>query len=122
MSGPQPKLKEPSKEHPSGNSSSKSRAPDYKAAASETLNEYRDQMPTALARRDGNFGKAGKKAMIEVNSHAVLSWPQKDVYQYDIMIGSGAEKRGLITAVWNSQAIQTKLGDGFIFDGNKIGW
>lgn len=38
------------------------------------------------------------------------------------MIGSGVEKRGLIKAVWASKAIQEKLGKGFIFDGNKIGW
>jgi eukaryotic translation initiation factor 2C len=39
-----------------------------------------------------------------------------------VLIGSGAEKRGLIKAVWESTAVQTAIGKGFIFDGNKIGW
>ena len=38
------------------------------------------------------------------------------------MIGSGDEKRGLIQKVWQSKAVQSKLGKGFIFDGVKIGW
>lgn len=47
-------------------------------------NPFRDQMPTQLTKRDGKFGKMGKKATIELNSHAVLSWPDKTVYQYDV--------------------------------------
>jgi len=47
-------------------------------------NPYREKMPSALSKRDGKFGKLGKKATIEVNSHAVQSWPDKSVYQYDV--------------------------------------
>lgn len=43
-------------------------------------------------------------------------------YQLQVLIGSGAEKRGLIKTVWESQAIKNAIGKGFIFDGNKIGW
>lgn len=39
-----------------------------------------------------------------------------------INIGNGAEKRGLIMSVWESKAVKNKVGNGFIFDGNKIGW
>ena len=49
-----------------------------------TTNPFRDQMPTTLTRRDGKFGKAGKKAIINVNSHAVTDWPTSTVYQYDV--------------------------------------
>ncbi len=39
-----------------------------------------------------------------------------------VVIGNGAEKRGLIKSVWDSKTVQAKIGPGFIFDGNKIGW
>lgn len=47
-------------------------------------NPYREQMPNALSKRDGKFGKLGKKAAIELNSHVVQTWPDKSVYQYDV--------------------------------------
>lgn len=47
-------------------------------------NPFRNQMPTQLTKRDGKFGKMGKKATIELNSHAVLTWPDKVIYQYDV--------------------------------------
>ena len=42
-----------------------------------------------------------------------------------VVIGSGAEKRGLNTAVWSSNKVKAQVaryGAGFIFDGNRIGW
>ncbi|KAK5173091.1 Protein argonaute [Saxophila tyrrhenica] len=44
------------------------------------------------------------------------------VYQYDVHIGSGTEKRGLLDKVWQSQAVRKALGEGFIYDGNKLAW
>ena len=38
------------------------------------------------------------------------------------MIGSGVEKRGLVSRVWQSNAVREKLGTGFIFDGTKLAW
>jgi len=41
------------------------------------------------------------------------------------MIGTGAEKRGYISAVWNSKTVQDKLrnlDDKWLFDGNRIAW
>lgn len=49
-------------------------------------NHWREQMPTELAKRDGKFGKLGKKAPIEVNSHLVTQYPTKDVFQYDVSL------------------------------------
>ena len=46
-------------------------------------NPWREKMPSQSMYRQG-FGKAGKAAKIQVNSHAVQSWPQKPVYQYDV--------------------------------------
>ncbi len=104
-------------------------------------NPFRDQMPTTLMSRKA-FSKAGKPAVIQLNSHVVEQWPSIDVSQYDvsllrspcfssvteqpkIVIGSGAEKRGLIAAVWGSKKVKSELGrygNGFIFDMNRIGW
>ncbi|KAL9128364.1 MAG: hypothetical protein Q9217_002943 [Psora testacea] len=86
-------------------------------------NPFRDQMPTSLMQRgEVGFGKAGKTVKLNINSHEVLQWPNRDVYQYDVLIGSGAEKRGLVMAVWESSAVQNAVGQSFIFDGNKLGW
>lgn len=46
-------------------------------------NPFRDQMPTSMMSRKG-FSKAGKPAVISVNSHVVEQWPTIDVYQYDV--------------------------------------
>ncbi|CAD6579499.1 MAG: hypothetical protein ASARMPRED_009159 [Alectoria sarmentosa] len=87
-------------------------------------NPFREQMPTTLMSRKA-FSKAGKPAAIQINSHIVEQWPTIDVSQYDIVIGNGAEKRGLIAAVWASKKAKSEVlryGNGFIFDGNRIGW
>ena len=42
-----------------------------------------------------------------------------------IVIGNGAEKRGLVAAVWGSQKAKNEIaryGNGFIFDMNRLGW
>lgn len=46
-------------------------------------NPFRDQMPTTMMNRKG-FSKAGKPAVIQVNSHIVEQWPTIDVFQYDV--------------------------------------
>ena len=39
------------------------------------------------------------------------------VYQFEVLVGNGAEKRGLIDKVWSSKAVRQALGSGWIFDG-----
>ena len=46
-------------------------------------NPYRDQMPTKAMLRPG-FGKGGKAAKIQINSHAVLRFPTIEIFQYDV--------------------------------------
>ena len=48
-------------------------------------NPFRDQMPTTLMSRKA-FSKAGKPAVIQVNSHIVEQWPTIDIYQYDVSL------------------------------------
>nr|POE92423.1 protein argonaute [Quercus suber] len=60
---------------------------------------------------------------VALNTFAVTRLPQLTVYQFDVMVGSGAEKRGLIMKCWESKAVQQALGKAkFIFDGNKLAW
>jgi eukaryotic translation initiation factor 2C len=66
----------------------------------------------------------GSAVPVALNTYNVDVLPTSKVYQFDVQIGSGVEKRGLIKAVWNSKAMKNALsgGDGFIFDGNKLAW
>ncbi|KAL8688577.1 MAG: hypothetical protein Q9218_005546 [Villophora microphyllina] len=88
------------------------------------VNSYRDQMPTQLMRRPG-FGAAGKKIQLKLNSHRIESLPVDRFYQYDVQIGDGKEKRGLIKAVWGSDQLNKRLPGGrmdWLYDGNKLAW
>ena len=64
----------------------------------------------------------GQPTSIGLNVFNVTARPNDPIYQYDVVIGSGAEKRGLIKKVWNSKEIQSQLGNSFIFDGNRLAW
>ena len=44
------------------------------------------------------------------------------VHQYEVLIGNGVEKRGLVRSVWESKAVAQAVGQGFIFDGNRLAW
>lgn len=95
--------------------------------------------PFPLAKRPG-FINIGKPIGVDINSFRVLSWPNIVIYQYDVsswpspsklnkltqavkvLIGNGAEKRGLISNVWDAKSFQNKRGGGWIFDGNRLAW
>ncbi|KAE9369735.1 Piwi-domain-containing protein [Stipitochalara longipes BDJ] len=82
--------------------------------------------PSDLPLRPG-VNTTGKGITIRVNQFKVSQWPQRDVYQYDINIGNGAEKKGKIMAVWMSRAVQERLkqispGPSLLWDGNKLLW
>ncbi|RKF74147.1 Protein argonaute [Golovinomyces cichoracearum] len=73
------------------------------------------------------YNTTGKAITLRVNQFKVLKWPQKDIFQYDINIGNGAEKRGKIKAIWNSKILQTRIkqvtqNTPVLWDGNKIAW
>ncbi|KAG9244119.1 Piwi domain-containing protein [Calycina marina] len=85
-----------------------------------------DGFASNLPNRPG-LNNQGKAINIKVNQYKVLSWPQKDVYQFDVLIGNGAEKRGKNLAVWKSKTVQDKIrsfteGMPWLWDGNKIAW
>lgn len=74
-------------------------------------------MPKRLA-----VSKLGSERKIGLNSFPVTNFPSAPVYQYEIMVGNGAEKKGLIKAVWESKAVRKAVGDQVIFDGNRLAW
>ena len=60
--------------------------------------------------------KAGNDIKMGLNVFKVTKMPTDTVYQFEVLIGSGEEKRGLIKRVWESNAVQNELGRGWIFD------
>lgn len=108
-------------------------------------NETTYKFPSSLPPRPG-FNTKGKAIQIQVNQYKVTAWPQKDVYQYDVScpssspsnlrirayhfqinIGNGAEKRGLVKKVWECNTVQNVLkkhsgGMPWLWDGNKLAW
>ncbi|KAL8716741.1 MAG: hypothetical protein Q9225_005958 [Loekoesia sp. 1 TL-2023] len=88
------------------------------------VNPYRLQMPRELMHRPG-YGKVGDKIRVRLNSHYIEGTPDKIYYQYDVQVGNGAEKRGLIKAVWESNQLNNAIPgtrSDWIFDGNKLAW
>jgi eukaryotic translation initiation factor 2C len=66
--------------------------------------------------------KLGVPAKVGLNVYHVEQFPNIPVHQYDVMIGNGAEKRGLIKKVWESQAVRKEMDQFTIYDGNKLAW
>ncbi|OJD34765.1 piwi domain-containing protein [Diplodia corticola] len=79
-------------------------------------------VPDFIPRRPGKLNMQGKEVPVKLNSFNVTQVPTKPVYQYDVNIGSGTEKRGLVMNVWESKTVKAKIGNGWLFDGNKIAW
>ncbi|KAK2871848.1 hypothetical protein FQN49_002759 [Arthroderma sp. PD_2] len=77
--------------------------------------------PVPLAQRPG-FNTTGKEISLAANFYPILDYPKKNVHQYDVMIGNGAEKRIVMQKVWDSKARKSKLSRDFIFDGSKLAW
>ncbi|KKY16343.1 putative eukaryotic translation initiation factor 2c [Diplodia seriata] len=79
-------------------------------------------VPNYIPPRPAKLNMQGKEVPVKLNTFNVAQMPTKPVYQYDVNIGSGTEKRGLIMNVWESKTVKAKLGNGWLFDGNKIAW
>jgi eukaryotic translation initiation factor 2C len=76
-------------------------------------------VPTVLPPRP-KPSSAGQAIKMGLNTFNVAGIKLKPVYQYDVMIGSGTERRGLIRKVW--EIVGKKLGSPFIFDGVNLAW
>lgn len=78
------------------------------------------EVPTNLPLRPHSATKLGQEAKVALNTFTVTSHPTKPVFQYEIMIGNGAEKRGVITKVWHSKKAQERLDGQIIFNGDGL--
>ncbi|KAM0178275.1 hypothetical protein ACHAPF_003640 [Botrytis cinerea] len=84
-----------------------------------------DKPPETILPARPGYNSQGKAISIRVNQFKVLDAPNKDVYQYNVMIGEGAEKMGLIKKVWESKTVKRELakhGKFWLWDGNQIAW
>ncbi|KKK16353.1 hypothetical protein P175DRAFT_0477219 [Aspergillus ochraceoroseus IBT 24754] len=77
-------------------------------------------VPVATVPRNG-FNATGKEIELQLNAYAITKYPSQKVYQYDVHIGNGVEKSGVVKKVWNSMARKSKLKQ-IIFDGQKLAW
>lgn len=60
---------------------------------------------------------------MNVNSYMVNALPNRTVYQYDVIIGGGAEKRIVQQKAWHSKArANATRNERIIYDGNKLAW
>ncbi|KAH9826384.1 putative argonaute family protein [Teratosphaeria destructans] len=66
--------------------------------------------------------KLGIAIPVALNTYNVTKLPTQAIYQFDVQIGNGVEKRGFIKEVWGSRALTAAIGGDFIFDGNKLAW
>lgn len=77
-----------------------------------------------LPPRPPQLNKQGQEVSIGLNSFKVTKYPSKPVYQYDVLIvgENNPDKPIVIKKVWESNAAKSKLGPGWVFDGNKLAW
>ena len=59
---------------------------------------------------------------MNVNAFKVTQYPTVNIYQFDVVIGNGAEKRIVNQKVWASKARKEKTGPAIIWDGNRLAW
>ncbi|KAK5114285.1 hypothetical protein LTR62_002536 [Meristemomyces frigidus] len=90
---------------------------DISAAGWASIRNVTTQMPARP--KPSTLGQGIK---VGLNTFRIKKVPEKKVFQFDVLIGSGAEKRGLMKRVWESKAIAKALGKGWIYDGNKLAW
>ncbi|CAO1599602.1 Protein argonaute [Xanthoria calcicola] len=123
----------------SANESPKDLGKDYRRAQAPASNKRVDwggwayeSGLTALMERPGGargFGTWGDEAKLKLNSHYVnLVRPkekQEKFHQYNVRVGNGNEKRGLVKTVLESQGLGKLLPGGrvnWLFDGNEQAW
>lgn len=90
-------------------------------AAPGTADYDQYKLPTEFTKRPG-FNTTGKAVQVSLNAYKVNQYPTVKIFQYDVVIGSGAEKRVVQSKVWNSKARKDATGPAMIFDGNRLAW
>lgn len=99
---------------------------DYEVKIREA-DHLKSDISTTLPSRPSKPNAQGRETTVQLNTFNVLSYPKQKVYQYDVQIMQGKtpvddKKRTFIKKVWHSKAIQGKIGQGWLYDGNKLAW
>ncbi|ETN40163.1 uncharacterized protein HMPREF1541_04439 [Cyphellophora europaea CBS 101466] len=68
------------------------------------------------------FNTTGRDITLELNAVQVRNYPDRQITQYDVVIGNGAEKPIVNRKVWNSTTRKNATGPAIIWDGNKLAW
>ncbi|KAK5089548.1 Protein argonaute [Exophiala xenobiotica] len=111
--------RDPAREGPAARATDSARNVDLPASFYNIDNLY--ALPTEFTKRPG-FNQTGKAIQLPVNSYEVVKLPQITIYQYDVIIGNGAEKRIVQQKAWQSKTRKSKVGPDCIYDGNKLAW
>lgn len=72
----------------------------------------------------------GQEISVGLNSWKVFSFPKEAVFQYDVLItplgntkmDADGPNRGVMSKIWKSNAVQTAIPRGMVYDGNKLAW
>jgi eukaryotic translation initiation factor 2C len=88
---------------------------------SPATDDAKYSVPTEFKQRPG-YNTTGKAISLHVNAYPVTQYPNVNIYQYDVVVGNGAEKRVIHQKVWQSKARKDATGAGIIYDGNKLAW
>jgi eukaryotic translation initiation factor 2C len=102
-------------------SSTGSVLPYFRNIAAPGTDDEQYSLPTEFTKRPG-FNNTGKAVQLHVNAYPVVQYPTAKVYQYDVVIGSGAEKRIVQRKVWESKQRKAKTGSAMIWDGSRLAW
>ncbi|KAL2014266.1 hypothetical protein VTN00DRAFT_1791 [Thermoascus crustaceus] len=86
----------------------------------DRANPKENEVPVETVPRPG-YNTTGKEVELLVNCFPIMNFPTKVIYQYEVQIGTGAEKRVVNSKVWNSNARKKVLRQ-MIFDGNRLAW
>ncbi|KAL2023731.1 hypothetical protein VTK56DRAFT_1445 [Thermocarpiscus australiensis] len=83
-----------------------------------------DRQNDPFARRPG-FGKAGEKKVVGVNQFRVMSYPTRDVFQYDVSLKPEPQAAIVYKKVWETATVQGKLKElkaPWLYDNRKLAW
>ncbi|OQV05203.1 Piwi domain-containing protein [Cladophialophora immunda] len=78
-------------------------------------------LPTQYVKRPG-YNTTGRAVGVNLNAFKVQEYPSVKIFQYDVLIGNGQEKRIVNRKVWGSQARKNATGPPIIYDGNRLAW
>ncbi|KAJ9500329.1 Protein argonaute [Exophiala xenobiotica] len=90
-------------------------------AAPGTDYDAKYSLPTEFTKRPG-FNDTGKGVLVAVNAYPVTQYPTVPIYQYDVVIGSGSEKRAVQRKVWDSKVRKDATGPPMLYDGSRLAW